>query len=168
MSRGWQRAAALLLFVMLLPAAPAAGEMMVAVNQVEISLEMRNVEMSSGTQIVIRADLTEPQKAGGDGDADIDVALVVVLGTFLDDPSRQNLSGMQNNPDPIDDNEYPPKDEQGNEYDRYTLRFPAGPGGYDAEGAYTGQIEFTLTALNQSGERESRGASSKHVLVQIV
>ena len=109
---------------MLLPVAPAAGEMTVGVNQVKISLDMRDVSVTTGTTIIIRADLTEPQKAGGDGDADINVELVVLIGTFLDDPSRQNLSGFNDKPDPIDDNAYPPKDEQGNEYDRYTFRFP--------------------------------------------
>ena len=67
MSKDWQRAAALLLLVMLLPAVPAAGEMTVSVNYVEISLDTRDITLPSGTQIVIRADLTEPQKAGGEG-----------------------------------------------------------------------------------------------------
>ena len=110
MSKDWQRAAALLLLVMLLPAAPATGEMTVSVNYVEISLDTRDITLTSGTQIVVRADLTEPQKAGGEGDADIDVALVVVQGVFLDDTRREWLIGFKDEPDKIDDNEYPPED----------------------------------------------------------
>jgi len=150
-SKDWQRAAALLLLVMLLPAVPAAGEMTVSVNYVEISLDTRDITLTSGTQIVIRADLTEPQKAGGEGDADIDVTLVLVQGVFLDDTRREWLIGFKDEPDKIDDNEYPPEDEDGNVYDRYTLRFPAGTDGYDAEGAYLGEIEFTVTARNDTG-----------------
>ena len=147
MSKGWQRAAALLLLMMLLPAAPAAGEMKVSANGVEISLETRVISITSGTQILIRADLTEPQKAGGEGGANIDVALVLVLGRFLDEPGRTPLSGWANEPDTIDDNDFPP------DYDRYTFRFTetGSAGGYAAEGAYTGEIEFTVTARNASG-----------------
>ena len=136
---------------MLLPAVPAAGEMTVSGNYVEISLDTRDITLTSGTQIVIRADLTEPQKAGGEGDTDIDVALVLVQGVFLDDTRREWLIGFKDEPDKIDDNEYPPEDEDGNVYDRYTLRFPAGTDGYDAEGAYLGEIEFTVTARNDTG-----------------
>ncbi|MEE3208048.1 MAG: hypothetical protein VX239_03850, partial [Candidatus Thermoplasmatota archaeon] len=146
MSRGWQRAVALLLLAMLLPAAPAAGEMTVSVNHVEISLDTRDITVTSGTQIVIRADLTEPQKAGGEGDTDIDVALVLVQGMFMDDTRRDSLLGFKDQADAIDDNEFPP------DYDRYTIRFPeSGPSGYAAEGSYIGEIEFTVTARNESG-----------------
>jgi hypothetical protein len=135
---------------LILPAAPAAGEMTVSVNHVEISLDTRDINVTSGTQIVIRTDLTEPQKAGGEGDADIDVALVLVQGVFLDDTRREWLIGFKDEPDKIDDNEYPP------DYDRYTLRFLAGPDGYDAEGAYLGEIEFTVTTRNESGGNVSQ------------
>ena len=137
--------------VLMLPAAPAAGEMTVTVNEVEISLDTRDVTLTSGTQIVIRADLTEPQKAGGDGDADIDVARVLVQGKFLDDPGRMALLGFLDDPEEPPDYDYPP------DYDRYVMRFPeTGPSGYAAEGPYIGEIEFTVTARNESGGNISR------------
>ncbi|MEC9253307.1 MAG: hypothetical protein VX863_00500, partial [Candidatus Thermoplasmatota archaeon] len=150
MSRGWQRAVALLLLAMLLPAAPAMGAMTVSVNHVEISLDTRDIPLTSGTQIVIRSDLTEPQKAGGDGNEserkDNDVTLVLVQGVFMDDTRRDSLLGFKDQADAIDDNEFPP------DYDRYTIRFPeSGPSGYAAEGSYIGEIEFTVTARNESG-----------------
>ncbi|MEE3192421.1 MAG: hypothetical protein VX267_02925, partial [Candidatus Thermoplasmatota archaeon] len=96
--------------------------------------------------IVIRADLTESQKAGGEGDTDIDVELVLVQGVFMDDTRRKSLLGFKDQADAIDDNEFPP------DYDRYTIRFPeSGPSGYAAEGSYIGEIEFTVTARNESG-----------------
>jgi len=69
-----------------------------------------------------------------------------VLGRFLDEPGRTPLSGWANEPDTIDDNDFPP------DYDRYTFRFTetGSAGGYAAEGAYTGEIEFTVTDRNDN------------------
>ena len=71
------------------------GAMTVSVNYIEISLDTRDIPLTSGTQIVIRADLTEPQKAGGDGNEserkDNDVTLVLVQGVFTDDTRRTSL-----------------------------------------------------------------------------